>query len=578
MRALGLTLLLSACLGVGCDASDAQAPARPSAPATATYPEGPYSIALGKTLPDLAFDGVREDGAPGTVHLRDYYAGQSDLLLMRVHGGSWCGSCAWYAEHTSELSRVGERLRVLDLIVGDRDNAPATAADAAEFRALLDAPDHVAVAADPAFELGALATQNDLILPLFVMVDPHTMQVVDWVSNPGPDELAQRIARAMGDEEPASEPQIDDLFSRNEWDLLHTVTLPGAPPPDPTNAVADDAAAREFGKALFFDAGLSPSNSVSCATCHDPQKHLSDGLPRGKGMQEGNRRTPDISLSAHARWQFWDGRADTLWAQALGPLESEAETGSSRLWVARRVTAVFEKQYAAAFPKSPLPDTASWPSQGKPGDAAYDALSAADRDASTRVFVNVGKAIEAYERSFRVKRTRLDDYLAGDLSVLTQDEKLGLQIFVRSGCMQCHWGPRLTDDAFHNTGAPTGRLDGKPDPGRSDGVTRFLDSEFRADSIYSDAPGVGPRKAPKQAPALLGQFKTPGLRGVADMAYFGHGGGFGALAKVTESYGRGAEPTSAGAREPWIMGFGEAAEWGLVPFLETLHADLEGQP
>src|SRR6185503_10236923 len=108
----------------------------------------------------------------------------------------------------------------------------------------------------------------------------------------------------------------------------------------------------------------------------------------------GNRNSPAIALSAHSRWQFWDGRADTLWMQALGPFEDAKEFGGSRLFVAQQIVKRYSTQYDEVFgTKYPLPDLTTFPQDGKPGDAAYDALSPAEQDDVTRVFVNVGKAI-----------------------------------------------------------------------------------------------------------------------------------------------------------------------------------------
>ena len=132
------------------------------------------------------------------------------------------------------------------------------------------------------------------------------------------------------------EPLVDGMFHRNEWDMIRAVTTPDAPPPDPSDAVADDPRAAALGKALFFDAGLSPTG-VSCASCHDPTKDLSDGRAQSAASGHGDRKTPRIALAAFARSQFWDGRAGALWAQALGPIENASEIGSSRVVVARRI-------------------------------------------------------------------------------------------------------------------------------------------------------------------------------------------------------------------------------------------------
>jgi len=410
------------------------------------------------------------------------------------------------------------------------------------------------------------------------------MRVTSILTNPAPEELEARLGAdlaAIDGRPPPEAPKadlVDGIFRRNEWDLLAETTLPGAPPPDPTNAVADEPAAAALGKALFSDPGLSPSNEVSCATCHDPRKHLTDGRPVAQGAGPGDRRTPAIALAAHARWRFWDGRADTLWAQALGPFESPKELASSRVFVARRIAARHAAAYARTFPGAPLPDMSAWPADGKPGDPAYDALSARDQDAATRVFVAAGKAIAAYERTFRVQPTALDAYLGGDRGALAPLEKYGLSLFARMGCMACHWGPRLTDDAFHDTRAPTGRADHGADLGRMEGIVAYRDSELRATGRWSDDPAAGlGRRTDVPPEALAGQMKTPPLRGVADLSRYGHGGTFDTLSGVTEAYGKGGVPagdaSSAGAREPWLMGFGETVQWGLVPFLKTLHAE-----
>ncbi len=561
-----------------------------NAEAPLTYPPGPYAIEVDGTLPDLTFEGVDEDGAPASIALRDYYAPDDpapdfhaperrELLMVVVSGGLWCGTCRWPAQHAGELldADAAARTRRLDLVIGDRDNAPADARAAAGWQRTIEGA-RVAVGADPQYRLGSLLDGPRTALPLFVLVDAATMRVVEALSNPAPAELRVHVHRALaaldGEEpEPAPEPAlVDGFFHENEWELLRATTLPGAPPPDPTNSAADSPEAAALGRALFADAALSPSGTVACATCHRLDRSLSDGLARARGMREGDRRTPSIALAAHARWQFWDGRADSLWAQALGPFESPAEMGSSRVFVVRRVLSAYLDAYRAAFGDAPSPD--GWPAEGMPGDPAYDALPAAERDAITRVFVNTGKAIAAFERTFRVEANPLDRYLAGDLDALDPEQKYGLHVFVRSGCMQCHWGPRLTDDAFHVIRMPTGRRDGRADRGRIDGLEAWRASEFRGDGRWSDAPVT--RDVADHA--LVGQERTPPLRGVADGAFFGHGGALGHLSDVTKLYGTGGVPeddsSSAGEREPWIGRFGETVQWGLVPFLRVLSAPI----
>lgn len=559
-------LALAAC--VDPEPTDRPAPASEALPA---YPAGPYAIRLGATLPDLAFEGVDEDGQRATIELGDYWTSNEPprVLLVQVTGGLWCGTCRAAAEHLSEtLGASAARVERLDVVLRDRDNAPASAdRDALAWREAVGA-ESVSVAADPAFVFGEALEGRAEPLPLMLLVDTRTMVLVDVLSNPDPDTLAARVARAIAAQdgstaEPsAPEPLVDGLFYRNEWAMLEEMAeVPSAPPADPTNEVADSRAAAELGEALFFDAALSPSGTVSCATCHDPAQGLSDGKPRAEGMSTGDRRTPAIALSAHARWQDWDGKADTTWAQALGPLENPKEFGSSRVFVARRVIDAYADAYASAFPGRALPSPARWPASGKPGDAGYDALDVAEKAAITRVFVDAGKAIAAYERTFRVEPTAFDRYVHGDASALNEEEKYGLVLFVRSGCTQCHWGPRFTDDAFHDTGAAA---EASTDPGRLHGREIWEASEFRADGPWSASPA--PVAPPAPSLVTLGQFKTPSLRGVAGAAFFGHDGSHASLPSVTETYG------TSERGEPWLPRFTETAQWGLVPFLRTLTA------
>src|SRR5574338_950911 len=98
-------------------------------------------------------------------------------------------------------------------------------------------------------------------------------------------------------------------------------------PHDPSNNVADDSAAARFGRQLFFDTNLSSNGKVSCATCHLPSRDFQDDAPLGRGVGLTGRRTMPITGTAYSPWFFWDGRTDSQWAQALGPLESSVEHG-----------------------------------------------------------------------------------------------------------------------------------------------------------------------------------------------------------------------------------------------------------
>src|SRR5687767_13794702 len=127
----------------------------------------------------------------------------------------------------------------------------------------------------------------------------------------------------------------------------------GPPPGDPTNRVADDPRAAEFGRKLFFDTRLSANGQVSCATCHKPDQEFQDGSPLANGVGVTNRRTMPIAATAYSPFLFWDGRKDSQWAQALGPLESPVEHGGTRDQYARVIAANYREDYEAIF--GPMP-------------------------------------------------------------------------------------------------------------------------------------------------------------------------------------------------------------------------------
>lgn len=322
-------------------------------------------------------------------------------------------------------------------------------------------------------------------------------------------------------------------------------------PSDPSNRYAEDSTAASFGRSLFFDARLSVNGAVSCATCHPPDRQFQDGLPLGRGVGVTSRRTMPIAGTAYSPWFFWDGRKDSQWAQALGPLESGVEHGGNRALYARAIVEFYAEEYARIF--GPLPDLAGLPANAGPVDdpiarAAWDALSGEDREAVTRVFVNMGKAIAAYERTLAPGRSRFDRYAdaigadgRGPSGILTPDEEAGLRLFIGKGnCTQCHDGPRFTDDHFHNIGVPDAPSS-SPDVGRAEGARTVLEDEFNCRSRYSDA---NANQCPEldflvaEGDELVGAFKTPSLRGVAARAPYMHSGQITTLEEAIEHYDR----------------------------------------
>jgi cytochrome c peroxidase len=327
------------------------------------------------------------------------------------------------------------------------------------------------------------------------------------------------------------------VWTESELKKLNSMALSSLPPvpPDPSNHVADNPLAAALGRDLFFDSRLSSTGYVSCATCHQPDKGFEDGLPLGQGVGLSRRRTPTLTGVAYATWLFWDGRKDSLWAQALEPLESPNEHGGNRLLYARTVAYQYAGPYEAVFGALPAVD---WT---KP----WEALTPAEQDAVTLVFVNLAKAIEAYERTLTPAPNRFDVYAAevsknGNSIALNRDEVAGLRLFIgRADCVRCHHGPLFTDFEFHNTGVPPAA--GKaPDMGWVTGLPLMLTDEFGCKGIWSDASPAGGcvdrRYLVEGLDNQVGAFKTPTLRGAAARGPYMHAGQFTTLAQVVQHY------------------------------------------
>ncbi|MEP7294712.1 MAG: cytochrome c peroxidase [Burkholderiales bacterium] len=340
-------------------------------------------------------------------------------------------------------------------------------------------------------------------------------------------------------------------WTAEEVALLASLSLDTLPPPahDPSNAVEGMPAAAALGKRLFSESRLSSNQAVSCATCHAPDRQFQDGLPVGQGVGHGSRRTMPIAGVAHNPWFFWDGRKDSLWSQALGPLEDAVEHGSNRTRIAKTLQAHYRPEYEALFGPMPdlsgLPDDAS-PQGGSAERVAWQRMEEGRRRDVNRMFANLGKAIAAYERTIAPGESRFDRYaravVTGDRhgqEVLSQQEVRGLRLFVgKAQCATCHSGPLLTDQHFHNTGVPP-RESAQPDRGRSLATAKVQRDEFNCLGAFSDA---SPQSCQElrfivtDAPALDGAFKTPSLRNVAARAPYMHAGQFPSIEEVIAHY------------------------------------------
>lgn len=380
-----------------------------------------------------------------------------------------------------------------------------------------------------------------------------------------------------------------DRWSAEELETLRSLSLAELEPlpPDPTNRVADDPRAVQLGRSLFFETRLSANGKVSCASCHVPDREFQDGTPLGRGAGTTDRRTMPVAGTAYSPFLFWDGRKDSQWAQALGPLESAVEHGGSRAQYAHVIAEQYRDEYERLF--GPLPDLSAIPRAAGPvsdpaSRAAWHAMTDPQRLAVTQVYVNIGKAIAAYERRLQYGPSRFDRYvetLAADgqaaADVLGRDEVAGLRLFIgKANCTQCHNGPLFTNNEFHNTGVPA-TASAKADHGRTVGAKDVLADEFNCRSRWSDAPGVQCAELEflvSEGETLEHAFKVPSLRNVAERAPYMHTGQFASLDEVVAHYNH-APAAPSGHSEIKALGLNARELQQLVAFLRALSGGIE---
>lgn len=348
-------------------------------------------------------------------------------------------------------------------------------------------------------------------------------------------------------------------------------------PASSTNARADNAAAAALGRLVFLDPGFSSDGTVGCVNCHDPASGFSDAKPRSVGVrgQTGDRHSMPITAAVMHPFLFWDGRADSPWLQPLKALENPKEMAFSRVEVARRITTTYAAAYTSVF--GAIPDLSAAPERALPGDDAWNAMPASLQDTVNRVFVNTGKALEAYERTVLCIDTRFDRWLRGQ-EQLSGSELAGGATFRQSHCNRCHSGPSFSDGKFHDLGLALA------DRGRVLGAAELLGDPLNGAGAYSDDPTAGAAKlaAVKTETAEEGSFRTASLRGVGQRTYFGHAATEKTLRDfITNTYRRGRNNRRAtvGTRDPLLDDVnvdGDDID-DLVAFLRTLDCPTTAQ-
>ena len=309
----------------------------------------------------------------------------------------------------------------------------------------------------------------------------------------------------------------------------------------------------ELGRKLFFDTRLSANGIVSCATCHDPKFGFADSKPVAEGIdgRRGVRNTPTILNSMFNASQFWDGRADSLDAQAVMPLINPDEMGNRSLdeVVARlRKIPEYSTQFEAVFNR---PVTIE----------------------------DVGKAIASFERTLVSGNSAFDRYIAGDRAAMSESALRGLGVFRGKGrCAICHnfnmSFPFLTDQNYRNTGIAANN------PAFND-LTRAALELARSGASPELLEALGKQKGASDLGRFLitgnaldiGAFRTPSLRNVELTAPYFHDGSAATLLDVVRYYVRGGNESPSRDWELHAVTLTEAEQLDLVEFLKSLTGD-----
>ena len=311
--------------------------------------------------------------------------------------------------------------------------------------------------------------------------------------------------------------------------LTPPLGLPAFTPPASSRITAD---AVELGRRLFFDRNLSSDRTVSCATCHQPDRWFTDGLPtaRGVGGQIGKRNTPAILNAAYWTHQFWDGRAADLEEQAGGPIANPLEMNLPHDICTERLNS--DESYRAQFARVFGPGAITMP--------------------------RVVRAIAAYERTLLSGNSPFDRYYyGGEKGAMSAAAVRGLTVFQdpqRGNCAACHIigekNALFTDGLFHNLGTSLDANGELVDLGR-----------YEQTKVDTDR----------------GAFRTPGLRNVAMTAPYMHNGRLKNLREVIDFYIGGG--SSNPQLDPLIkpLNLTPQERMDLESFLESLTGELPGE-
>jgi cytochrome c peroxidase len=387
----------------------------------------------------------------------------------------------------------------------------------------------------------------------------------------------------------ASERSATTDITAADLPLLRTLTLDAlSVRTDPTNRFSGHSGAIDLGRALFFSPRLSADGSLSCAQCHQPERAFTDGRVTSMGRRTLTRNAPTLLGVSQHRWYYWDGRRDSLWSQALTPIETRSEMGAVRTDVVRLISE--DPTWGPRFRQlrgidTRFDDDARFPRGAGPfGDPnqrrKWERMTREDRRAINAAFADVGKLIAAFEETLQPEPTRFDRFvtaLARDRDsagrLLSAAEQRGLALFMdhsKTQCLRCHNGPLFTNYGFHAIGSDVGMLD----QGFALGMQAARVDPFNCAGEFSDdRRRCASRLAGELDPDhYAGAFKVPTLRNLRATAPYFHDGRFATLEEVLAFY---QSPPDSGSRSLEIapLGLDDEETSALLAFLGALSPD-----
>ncbi|GAC1333886.1 MAG: cytochrome c peroxidase [Isosphaeraceae bacterium] len=295
----------------------------------------------------------------------------------------------------------------------------------------------------------------------------------------------------------------------------------------------------ELGKLLYFDARISKDETISCATCHNPDKGWTDQLPTSIGIkgQHGSRNAPTVLNTVYGKLMFWDGRAPSLEGQSQGPPRNAIEMGDQTFDdIVKRLRKIpgYRERFKKVFGT----------------DVTIDGIS---------------KAIATFERAAALSGdSAYDRYVKGESNALTESQKRGMVLFGlelnedesfkpgvprgKAKCTACHVGFNFSDDQFHNLGVGWDAKTGK----------------------YADSGRFGATPIGAKFLADLGAFKTPTIRDIEHTAPYMHDGSEDTLEKVVDFYDRGGNPNPQLDRDIVKLNLSPQDKSDLIAFLKSL--------